>query len=111
MANDLSARDQMTTFTYLNGLANEIATAPMRRAALGGDSNIDDADADAKGANDGTPPPHGGGGSCSADGAGTSSSTNTTPLGKRAEEGGKGGGAGEEGPEAPSPTKAHKGSM
>eukprot|EP00903_Cladosiphon_okamuranus_P015698 g14492.t1 len=88
--------------------------SPVRRAALGRDASS--ADANSKGQSDettttttpATPPSDGkeGGGSSAAAGDGAS----TTPLGKRAEEGGQGGDAGEGGPEAPSPTKARKGS-
>lgn len=86
--------------------------APVRRAALGGDV----ISATAKGSDDGnaagTATGEGGSSSSCEDGGGASTSdtkTNTTPLGKRAEEG-QGAEAADGGPEAPSPTKARKGS-
>lgn len=100
-----------TTLTQLLRSACRFSTAPVRRAALGADGG--NADANSKGQSDetrtpATPPSAGKGGASSAEGDGAS--TSTTPLGKRAEEGGQGGDTGEGDPEAPSPTKARKGS-
>ncbi|CAM9117161.1 unnamed protein product [Ectocarpus sp. 12 AP-2014] len=87
-------------------------SSPVRRAALG----VDVISATAKGSDDGsaagTATGEGGRSSSCEEGGGASTTDtkiNTTPLGKRAEEG-QGAEVANGGPEAPSPTKARKGS-
>eukprot|EP00752_Nemacystus_decipiens_P010799 g9606.t1 len=98
--------------------ATPIASAkrPKRRANQAGSNDVRRADANSTAKSEETTtiatpatPPSAGKGAASST-AGDGASTSTTPLGKRAEEGAAGGDAGEGGPEAPSPTKARKGS-
>lgn len=86
------------------------SAAPVRRAALGGDGSNADANSKGKGDETTTPatPQSAFKGGSSAGGGDDGAST--TPLGKRSEEGGQEGDGREGRPEAPSPTKARKGS-
>lgn len=94
------------TVTLFLRLACRYFTASVRRTALGADGSSTGKIDETTTTTPATPPSASKGGSSRPGGDGAS----TTPLGKRAEEGVAGGDAEEGGPEAPSPTKARKGS-